>query len=70
MFHEANKIENIISMLNLLEEHFLQEYPFFTLYLPENIKEFDDFIVIRDDGNCCEIIAISKDYFYHLQKFS
>ena len=22
-FHEANKIENIISMLNLLEEHFL-----------------------------------------------
>ena len=57
MFHEANKIENIISMLNLLEEHFLQEYPFFTLYLPENIKEFEDFIVIMDDGNYCEIIA-------------
>lgn len=70
IFHEANKIENIIRMLNLLEEHFLQEYPFFTFYLPENIKEFDDFIVIRDDGNCCEIIARSKDYFYHFQKFS
>ena len=69
MFHEANKIENIISMLNLLEEHFLQEYPFFTLYLPENIKEFEDFIVIMDDGNYCEIIARSKDYFYHFQKF-
>jgi 5'-3' exonuclease len=25
---------------------------------------------IRDDGNCCEIIARSKDYFYHFQKFS
>ena len=70
MFHEANKIENIIRMLNLLEEHFLQEYPFFTFYLPENIKEFEDFIVIRDDGNCCEIIARSKDYFYHFQKFN
>jgi hypothetical protein len=69
MFHEANKIENIISMLNLLEEHFLQEYPFFTFYLPENIKEFEDFIVIMDDGNYCEIIARSKDYFYHFQKF-
>ena len=69
MFHEANKIENIISMLNLLEEHFLQEYPFFTLYLPENIKEFEDFIVIMDDGDYCEIIARSKDYFYHFQKF-
>ena len=69
MFHEANKIENIISMLNLLEEHFLQEYPFFTFYLPENIKEFEDFIVIADDGNYCEIIARSKDYFYHFQKF-
>jgi len=70
MFHEANKIENIIIMLNLLEEHFLNEYPFFTFYLPENIKEFDNFIVIKDDGNCCEIIAQSKDYFYHFQKFS
>jgi len=70
MFHEANKIENIISMLNLLEEHFLQEYPFFTFYLPENIKEFEDFIVIMDDGNYCEIIARSKEYFYHFQKFS
>ena len=59
MFHEAeaNKIENIITMLNLLEEHFLNEYPFFTFYLPENIKEFEDFILIRDDGNCCEIIV-------------
>lgn len=69
MFHES-KIENIINMLNLLEEHFNNEYPFFTFYLPENIKEFEDFIVIRDDGNCCEIIAISKDYFYHFTKFS
>ena len=69
MFHEANKIENIITMLNLLEEHFLNEYPFFTFYLPENIKEFEDFIVIMDDGNYCEIIARSKDYFYHFQKY-
>ena len=69
-FHDANKIENIITMLNILEEHFNNEYPFFTLYLPENIKEFEDFIVIRDDGNCCEIIARSKDYFYRFQKFS
>ena len=46
------------------------EYPFFTFYLPENIKEFEDFIVIRDDGTCCEIIARSKDYFYRFQKFS
>ncbi len=61
MFHEADKIENIISMLNLLEEHF---------YLPENIKGFEDFIVIRDDVICCKIIARSKEYFYHLQKFS
>ena len=69
MFHEANEIENIITMLNLLEEHFLNEYPFFTFYLPENIKEFEDFIVIMDDGDYCEIIARSKDYFYHFQKF-
>ena len=69
MFHES-KIENIINMLNLLEKHFLNEYPFFTFYLPENIKEFEDFIVIMDDGNYCEIIARSKDYFYHFQKFS
>ena len=65
MFHESNKIENIITMLNLLHE-----YPFFTFYLPENIKEFEDFIVIRDNGTCCEIIARSKDYFYCFQKFS
>ena len=70
IFHEANKIENIIRMLNLLEENFLQEYPFFTFYLPENIKEFEDFILIRDDGNCCEIIAQSNEYFYHFIKFS
>ena len=70
MFHEPDKIENIITMLNLLEEHFNNEYPFFTFYLPENIKEFEDFIVIRDDGTCCEIIARSKDYFYRFQKFS
>ena len=69
MFHEPDKVENIITMLNLLEEHFLQEYPFFTFYLPENIKEFEDFIVIADNGNYCEIIARSKDYFYHFQKF-
>ena len=69
-FHDANKIENIITMLNILEEHFNNEYSFFTFYLPENIKEFEDFIVIRDDGTCCEIIARSKDYFYRFQKFS
>jgi hypothetical protein len=40
-FHDANKIENIITMLNILEEHFNNEYPFFTFYLPENIKEFE-----------------------------
>ena len=68
MFHEPDKIENIITMLNLLEEQFLHEYPFFTFYLPENIKEFEDFIVIRDDGICCEIIARSKDYFYRFLK--
>ena len=70
IFHDANKIENIITMLNILEEHFNNEYSFFTFYLPENIKEFKDFIVIRDDGTCCEIIARSKDYFYRFQKFS
>ena len=69
MIYEPDKVENIITMLNLLEEHFLNEYPFFTFYLPENIKEFEDFIVIMDSGEYCEIIARSKEYFYHFQKF-
>jgi hypothetical protein len=63
-----NKKKDIINVLNLLEEHFLCGYSFFTFYLPENIKEFEDYVVIKDDGNFCEIIARSKEYFYYFQQ--
>ncbi len=60
--------DDVINILNLLEKHFLSKYSFHTLYLPENITKFEDFIVIQDGGNCCEIIAKSNEYFYYFQQ--
>lgn len=67
-FIKENQKENTLIALNLLEKHFSDGFPFFTLYLPENIQKMDEIITIKDDGNFCEIIAKSKDYFYYFQQ--
>jgi hypothetical protein len=68
--------KNILKILNSLGYHFFNGYPFFTLYLPENIKEFEEVYRITEWG--CEdadeeykgytrYLAKSKDYFYFFQ---
>jgi hypothetical protein len=66
LFNDKER-ENILNMLNILEQHFSNGFPFFTLYLPENIKdtEFEEIHVVDNDGNFYQVIARSKEYFYY-----
>jgi ferredoxin len=65
---KEDEIEDIMNMIYVLEEHFSNEYPFFTLYLPEIITQFEETIMTMNNGNFCETIARSKDYFYFFQR--
>lgn len=71
-FRENNKDlltnENTLKILQQLENHYLSGYDFFTFYLPENIKKFDDFRVISSDGGSeFTAIALSQKYYYYFQ---
>jgi hypothetical protein len=53
-------------VLNQLEKFFQDDLPFMTLFLPEQIKDFEEIRVLTDDGNFLEIVARSKTYFYFM----
>jgi hypothetical protein len=42
-------------------------FPFWTLFLPEYIKEFSEVRVLTKDGNFTEIVARSEKYWYYMQ---
>ena len=60
--------EDILKVIKHLTTLLNNGYPFWTMYLPEKIKEFEEVRILSHDGNFTYIMAKSKDYFYFMQR--
>ena len=61
--------EEIIKVIKHLTNLLNNNYPFWTLYLPEQIKHFEEVRILCDDGDLHRSIAKSKDYFYFMESW-
>lgn len=62
--------EKWIELINNLRQWFDtvgHEKPFWTMFLPENIKKFEEVRVLTDCGNFLHVVARSDNYFYFMQ---
>lgn len=60
--------EKLWHILKRLTTLITSGYPFWTLYLPEKIKQFEEVRILSHDGNFTFIVARSEKYFYFMQR--